>query len=296
MTIPLQPRTEPPKPEDIEAQYGFVALIAKSVPEIGALMQQAVAGQWTADRFSLALAGTNWWKNTPETNRQWLVKQLTDPASAKADMDNGIAEVKRMAIRLGVDVGSDENALAVWGEAKLKNLNELDYGALLVSKSKVGGEGGTVGKYGEVVHELMRLSLEYGYGPPNLMEQVNTEAGNLLRAGMDSMDAWKGKLISYASAKYAPFADRLKGGETVMDIAQPYLESYARTLEMNPQDVAMTDVALQKALQGDGQQAATVWQFEQDLRKDPRWGKTNNAKESAAQALTTIGRSFGMIG
>lgn len=300
MTIPMQPRTEPPKPEDIEAQYGFVALIAKQIPEIGSLMQRAVAENWTADRFSLALASTNWWKATPDTHRQWLVRQLTDPASAAADRRNGITEIRNMADRLGVTITSDDMALGIWTESMLNGIEGADLQGLIAQRGLTGGATG--GVYGQLVHELMSLSLEYGYASRDLAGEVALEAGNLLRLGMTSTDAWKAKLIENAAAKYTPFAERLRGGETLMDIARPYVDTYSKVLEVAPSAVRLTDPHVQKALQGAQPEAGkppvakAVWQFEQELRKDPRWGKTNNARQSAAQTLTTIGRQFGMIG
>jgi hypothetical protein len=300
MTIPLQPRTEPPKPEDIEAQYGFVALIAKQIPEIGSLMAQAVKENWTADRFSLALASTNWWKTTPDTSRQWLVRQLTDPASAAADKRNGITEIRNLADRLGVTITSDDMALSIWTESMLGGIEGLDLQSLVSHRGQVGGATG--GVYGQLVHELMAMSLDYGYTSQDLAGEVAQEAGNLLRAGMTSLDAWKAKLINQAAAKYTPFAERLRGGETLMDIARPYVDTYSKVLEIAPSAVRLTDPHIQRALQGTQPEAGkppvakAVWQIEQELRKDPRWGGTNNARQAAAQTLTTIGRQFGMIG
>jgi hypothetical protein len=36
-----------------------------------------------------------------------------------------------------------------------------------------------------------------------------------------------------------------------------------------------------------------LWQFEQTLRADPRWAKTNNARDTMSSALLKIGADFG---
>jgi len=38
-----------------------------------------------------------------------------------------------------------------------------------------------------------------------------------------------------------------------------------------------------------------LWQFEQDLRKDPRWQYTNNARESVFNAVYQTGYDLGVL-
>lgn len=303
MSMPIQYRTTPPGPEDIQAQYGFVTLIAQQIPEIGALMQQAVNGNWTADRFSMALAATNWWKTTPDGSRQWLVKNIADPASANVELTAGIGSTRNTMIQLGIptDVGNDRLG-QLWLQAKLQGLDDVTTRGFLfremVGDKEPGDPSALGGRYGQLINGMVESAVNYGYAltPQAHSEIYRTARDIMIGGGTAEPEVWKSKLMSYAASKYAPFADRIRGGETVMDIARPYVESYANILEVNPKDVALDDSAVQKALQGDGAQGQTVWQFEQGLRKDPRWGKTVNAKDAAAKTLTSIGRAFGMIG
>src|SRR5690242_9096214 len=124
MTLPLQVSTEAPKPEDIQASYGFVTLLAQEVPEIGTLMQQAVNEKWTADRFSLALANTDWWKSTPDAQRQWLVKSIADPASANVEAATGADEIRNLTAQLGVPMPSEEAAKDWWLWTKVAGYDE----------------------------------------------------------------------------------------------------------------------------------------------------------------------------
>lgn len=36
-----------------------------------------------------------------------------------------------------------------------------------------------------------------------------------------------------------------------------------------------------------------LWQFEQQVRNDPRWDQTDNAKQSAASLVMQIGKAWG---
>jgi len=300
MSMPLQVRTEPPKPEDVQASYGFVALIAKQIPEIGTLMEQAVRENWTPDRFSLALANTGWWKSTPDGQRQWLVKTIADPASAYTEAATGADQIRNLTAQLGVPMPDAKTAQDWWLWTKVAGYDENGTRAYIArtaldSNFSAAEPGG--GRLGQMVNDMWKLSQDYGYMPNGIVNEISDRAQWYLRTG-GSIDTtgWQSQMREYAAAKYAPFADRIRGGETVRDIARPYLDSYSKVLELNAQDISLDDKLMQKALQGDGQAALPVWQFEQELRKDDRYGYTNGARQEAASTVQAIGRAFGMVG
>lgn len=305
MSAPITPRPEAPKPEEVQAQYGFVIKLAQAIPEIAALLQRATNEKWTADRFSMAVADTNWWKTTPADTRQWVTQQISDPASAARAMKTGGDMVDLMANQLGFS-GVDRARLElIWLNAKLSGYNEEMTKAYVWNDlTKYGGAPGvtpTGGEFGARSIQFRQLAAAYGYDPTD--QDIFTEVGASLSGGQsgESMFAnWKNRLINYAAAKYSPFADRIKAGETVMDIAKPYQDIYRQTLEIDPS--GLDDPLIQKVLQGTPQEpgkpptTAPVWQFAEQLRQDPRWGSTDNAINAAAKAATTIGKAFGMIG
>lgn len=311
--MPLQVRTDPPKPEDVRASYGFVALIAEKIPEIGQLMERAVREQWTPDRFSLALANTNWWKTTPDASRQWLVRNIADPASAEADIQTGTAQLLQELGTLGLGYfqgqpgkQTDQDRLReLYITARVRGVLDDDVARRQFLVNEVLNQQprdqewyeSRGGRYGEIVNNMLKLAVDYGYNSPNVNREIVDWANIIMRGGgAEDTTGWQRKLQNFARTKYAAFADRIDAGETVMDIAQPYLQSYANVLELNQQDIALSDQLVQKALQGTGQAALPVWQFEQELRKDERYGYTNGARKEAASAIQTIGRAFGMVG
>ena len=111
-------------PEDVKAQYGFVALLAQAIPEIGQLMQQAVAEKWTAQRFQMAVANTNWWKTTPPQTREWVTRQYADPAGAAREMKTGGDQVGMLAGKYGFDLKDPARAQQLWLNAKLAGYDD----------------------------------------------------------------------------------------------------------------------------------------------------------------------------
>ena len=71
-------------------------------------------------------------------------------------------------------------------------------------------------------------------------------------------------------------ADRINAGYTVKQIADPYIQSQARLLELNPDSIGLSDPSIQQALMSKDQSgkpaAMSVWEYEQQLRNDPGSG------------------------
>lgn len=292
---------------NLKASYGFAAMLAKKVPEIGNLMKKAVAQKWTSQRFQMEVAGTRWWKGTAAQTRQWITQQVSDPASANRNKIVGGRKISTIAGAMGLG-SAMTGAIAqdIWLDTQLAGYDEQQIRAEIynrltgkVSIDQAGGE------FGNLINQAKEMAANYGYAPGDLAAQVKAAAGVGLSFGDESqqgLSGWETKLKNYAKAKYAAFADRIDQGETVKDIAQPFVDRYAEILEVNPMDVGLNDKLMQKWLQGTPAQggqppaAIPVWQAEEDLRKDPRWGYTNNAMQQTADVATTIGKAFGMIG
>jgi hypothetical protein len=94
---------------------------------------------------------------------------------------------------------------------------------------------------------------------------------------------------------------------TVAQAASPYLTSYAKILEqpIDSQSQAsayLQDPSIKKALQYQDPNAAAqgtpgimpMWQYEQSLKQDPRWMKTNNARDELGSVAMKVLSDFGL--
>jgi hypothetical protein len=223
-------------------------------------------------------------------------------------MLTGGDEVTQRALTYGFQGVPHEAAQKIWLEGQLRGYDEKMMDTWVFNAIFSLGRAGKVttvgGEVGARMSDAQQLASAYGYVPRDLEAQIRKAVGDSFSNSQDrttGLVAWQEKLKNYAASKYAPFADRIKAGETVQDIAQPYIDIYSQTLELNPQDVGLDDRYLQQWMQGKTEAgkppaAVPVWQAQQELRKDQRWGYTTNAKQAAAEAATVIGRAFGMIG
>ena len=88
--------------------------------------------------------------------------------------------------------------------------------------------------------------------------------------------------------------DLLNTGVDLATIYQPYKSAMAKTLEIDPNTIDLTDPSLSNAITGD--KTMTTYEFQRALRKDPRWQYTNGARDEVATAATQVLKDFGFMG
>ena len=109
------------------------------------------------------------------------------------------------------------------------------------------------------------------------------------------MEAVEGSLRNAAAAKYSAFATQIKAGQNTLDLAAPYIQSVSKILEVPDTDIGMSNSHVLKAMTSNvNGQATSIWQFENSLRQDPTWRKTQNAQDSIMQNAHQVLQNFGM--
>lgn len=107
-----------------------------------------------------------------------------------------------------------------------------------------------------------------------------------------------GELQKQVIAEYPAWEDQIKSGSTVKDLAAPYQKAIAKTLEVPLADVGVDDPLVKKGLQSVGDDGKPgikpLWKFQMDLRKDPRWEKTNAAWDEVGGMAMEVMQMFGM--
>jgi hypothetical protein len=69
-----------------------------------------------------------------------------------------------------------------------------------------------------------------------------------------------------------------------------------QVLEIPESQIDTMNPTIQMALKNNGNKGAmNLTEFERALKKDPRWGNTSNALETAAGYANNILRNFGLI-
>lgn len=278
------------------AGYGFVGLLAKAVPELAGILQRAVQGQWTPDRFVQTVADSGWYKSTPASTREWITKQITDPASAAREALVGADKVRNLSQELGIAMPSVEQAQQAWLHGRLHALDDVAMKAYMARTFTVDPSGG--GAMGRMVNEMFQMAHNYGYTSGTLSEEILSAARKTMaESGGADVTAWQSKMVDYASAYYAPYKDEIRGGKSVADISKPVIDRVSQLLEVNPANMNFNDPLIKKAMtqwSPEGR-AYSLREIEDQTRRDARWKVTDNAKQSAVQMAEEIATKFGML-
>lgn len=276
--------------------YGLSAGLINSSKELKALFKKAVAGSWSADVFTAKLKNTKWWSTQSDTLRQYITLRFTDPATYKQRYNAAWTNANALAVQVGLPTQivkghgtsllaqATYNSLALgWSDARLKDW--------LGAKVSVHG-GLMLGEAGEAFDKLHSLAYLNGmkYGASWYAGQARS-----IVSGTGTEQAAEAHIRAQAAAKYSAFADQIKAGQNVMDLASPYIKAVSGILEVPDTDVDLFNSHVAKAMgYSKGGQAYSIWQFENDLRADPLWKKTQNAQDSSMQVAHQVLQQMGM--
>lgn len=275
-------------------QYGPMAQIVQAVPELRDLMTQAVANSWSPDRLKAAVQASPWYLQHSATASSLLMTQAAHPAEYQQQLDNQTFKIAQMARTMGITV-EDPNSLAL--QSLLNGWDDQRTQVALGERGWVtGGQGGArVGSVAQYQDRLMQTFQSYGV--PYTQDYLDT-AAKAIAAGDNTLDGYVSIARNQAKAQYPQYAAQLDQGQTMVQIADPYMAQMAKTLELNQNSVTLNDPYVQKALSVRDPQTGAVtsqsmWQFTQNLKADPRYDRTTQAKTDAYNTLAQIGKDFG---
>lgn len=280
---------------ELAEEYGFAYAFLKSDKSLWNLFKRAVRGGWSAEKFTAKLKTTRWYKKNGESARQWKLLEKSDPATAKQRLKQTSAQIGDFAAEVGAKLSSKQLAritrnavLYNWNESQLRNV----LGDYVRSTNGV-----YTGDTGDEMDQVRRTAWANGIRLSSTT--LHKHAENIAKGKYDS-DYVEGLLRRQAITLYPEYKDQLKAGMDMFEIASPYRESMAKILEMNAADIDMFDGTIRNAMQTKNEKgevtSKTLWQFEQDLRRDPRWYATQNAQDSVMAVGHQVLKDFGFMG
>lgn len=286
--------------EQLAASYGFALEFMKSDPELMKVFQQAVRGSWDTNRFIAKLRNTDWFQTNSASVRNAILQQTADPKTYQASVNQMYATVRdTYGSMFGTSLMNNKQMRAWaetahrmgWSEAQL---NDRITGSLnfrkLMRKRDLGGQAA------QMEQQIQQLETAYGV---KLGNQWRARQLERVMKGDDTIDGVASRLREISMREYQAWSSQLASGQTIQDIAEPYIQRMADLLELNPADVTVFDKKIQNALNQtskDGKPAAmSLSAFADEVRKDQRWQYTDNAREQMSGIVATLGQAFGVV-
>lgn len=277
--------------------YGYVQSLFDAVPELKKLFDKAVKGGWDSQKFQASIRDTHWWKTHSQQERDYLTKTYGDPASAKQAYSQAYTHIQQMAGQLGIQPNDQNkkflNAMAYnvaargWSDDQLR---------MEMGKHVYFDGGNWNGAGGEEQQKLHDYAYSMGVTMSNSW-YANSSRAVVRGTGTDQQ--FQSQIRKQAKAAFPSWSKQIDAGQTVADLANPYLTTMSQILELPGGSINLFDPTVKKALNykdpASGESAVKpLWQFENELRNDPRWKKTQNAQDSMMQVAHQVLADFGV--
>lgn len=280
---------------EMAAQYGLALSVINSDPSLRAVFDEAIRdGTWTTEKFVARARETDWYKKNSEAARQATILKNADPATWNSRIEQMTYTVSVMAQQMGAPLDSktlrtlSEQAVTFgWNEDRLRST--------LAGYVRL-NDGKTIGRAAQWETELRSYARDFGVRPTDAWLQSWLKAA--AKDNGTSLESAKEDVRRLAISAYPHLAERLNAGESLTQIASGYIQTMAQTLELDPGSIDVFNPTIKSALGArdkDGKPIQkSLWEFEKDLRKDPRWAKTKQAMSEAAAIARQIGTDFGL--
>lgn len=304
--------------DEIEQEYGLAYALFKAFPELNRLLEKAVNQNWDPSKFQVELRQTDWFKKHSDIWRQNIALKYSDPASYRERLANSMTTLENLAGAFDADLSNKaskrlaERALLFgWDEAQIRDV--------LAQHVRPGKDGHYEGELSTIESQLRNTALRNGVRLNR--EQLRGWMRNIVR-GNATQEQFERVIRTQAARHFDHFADQLNGGVDLADIAQPYMQTMASILEINPADIDLYDHTIRRALTGhnrseyggdldrpgpdgkggkgkkgnkDAGGPMTMTEFEDYLRNDKRWQYTHDARDQATEYAVRLGEAFGVL-
>ncbi len=133
-----------------------------------------------------------------------------------------------------------------------------------------------------------------------LSDDAATAYANQVVGGALSEDTVLNTIRESAATAFPSLSEKIKNGINLKTLADPYIQSMSDLLEIPAASVDLFDPHIRSALSYTMKDGAvgtkSIYDFERELRKDPRWQYTEKARKEVAGATMQVLRDFGLQG
>ena len=151
------------------------------------------------------------------------------------------------------------------------------------------------GPAGEQANALMKMAGQYGVDISD--DTAQSFAKNIVIGKMNMNDV-EDYIINLAKQSFPHFSEQINKGLNIQDLADPYIQKMSKILEIPSTQINLNDPTIKSALSytdSKGNIAAkSMYQFEQDLRNDPRWRYTQDAQDTLNNVGLSVLKDFGL--
>lgn len=242
---------------------------------------------------TVALQNSKFYKDKGSTAAGRFKLKTSQPGVYADSLDKyKIAQKRRLAAAgIKMDPNQLDAILANAYDSALDD-NQLDNLILGSGKYNTTFGGTTLGS----VESLKQYAAQFGMSyNQNFWDTYSKD----LFAGTTTLEDIQAKIRQDSASAYPVYAEAIQEGKSLDAMMSAYKTSIANILEIDPDSITFSDKNLRRAAQyvgPDGKPALMpIWQFEKELRSDPRWAYTNNGRDTIDSLSLKVMRDWGIM-
>jgi hypothetical protein len=277
----------------------------KSKVMIDTLFKDAVTFKYSDAEFLKKLNDIPWWQNQSPSIQDFVLKS-NDPrykGTLEAQIGNKADAVASLMGSLGLNIMDIDpvtgqkvdrtgiiHGLAVQAVQNNWSASQLQE-HIASNNATIFTRGGTIGSQ---LDSVKHQALLYG---------VNVDSGYEKIIANDLMDPKSGRDAAYykyqfqqqaMNGAWKPFAQAIKDGQDLYSITNTYRDSMSKLLEVDPSQISWSD--LQKGIIDENGNARTTADFTKQVKNNPLWQYTQNAKDTYTSLGENLMKQFGFVG
>lgn len=283
-------------PEELAVSYGWSVGFLNSNPELKKKFSQAVDEDWTTDKFQAEIRDTEWWKTTSESRRQAQLLKSTDPSTYNANLDAMTIKVKQMAAEIGAPIPQSK-IRKIASDAIQTGMDDSQLQYALGEYINFFKDGTLKGEAGAHAYAMKQYAADMGI---TLSDNTLKKQAARIAKKVATVEDFESLVREQAKSAYPGYAAQIDGGVSMKDVAAPYMQEMAQTLELPDTSITLDDPQIKSALNGlsaDGKPTGlSVSEFQDRLRSDPRWKRTSGAQNKTVAVGAQVLKDMGLIG
>lgn len=279
---------------DIESRYGWGAAFM-DIPEVAKILNDAANGTISAEEANRRWLGSNYYKETLATARQWHVLEKSSPAEAAQQLEGQVTAITTRASGLGVQIDPGR-ARQIATMSKQFGWSDQQVAAAIASEAKYDPTGAKTGVMAQIKGIQQNMLVPMG-------DQAMTQWAQAIIGGSQTTADFEAYMKDQAKSLFpslATYLDSTPGG-TVKNYLSPYSETISKTLGMPAGDIDWMDPKWFRFVNSQdkaGQRAVVpIADVQRTIISDPQYqyDSTTNGKQQKAGLARTILSDWGFL-
>lgn len=342
---PAGPKSIDQEKQDFATKYGAIGAMALATPWMADLLQQAIAGNWSATKFTDTVqnytdpaSGQKPWQAIGQSIRDSDLAYYGNKQAWAQQYNDKLQILQDSAKRQGLDpsvfgaaidlkdptaidaafknAGSGVNAFfsqyynntpdqAILDKyvANHATIATTNVGGVMTPEGQIAADAQSLRSYAAsmgVASQYLTPTWSGANGSVNQGTDYFTNAAAAKAQGLTTLESEQALYRQQAANIYKPFAQQIQNGYSVAQLASPYTSAVANLLEVDPTSIDLGSstgygAMVTKALQGDGTNPTNLGQFTTQVKQNPAWLQTTNARNSLMDTANQLLHSFGLV-